>query len=157
MSTTVSKTAKTSLQEHRDVHPLMNCTKKPSTSLTCTTTACQQLSTKTARSSPWSIRVLISSPRGWARLGEQFRPRVRAQLRTFFRTGKSAKNPVKSSSATSCKRLDEEAEPCPGRKSGGPRRAGMSTICSTTAAEFCSAFPPILRNWIFNDLLQILS
>ena len=42
------------------------------------------------------IPVLISSPRGWARLGEQFRPRVRAQLRTFFRTGKSAKNPYKS-------------------------------------------------------------
>ena len=26
----------------------------------------------------------LSSPRGWARLGEQFRPRVRSQLRTFF-------------------------------------------------------------------------
>ena len=47
------------------------------------------------RGSPRSIVVLISSPRGWARLGEQFRPRVRAQLRTFFRTGKSAKNPCK--------------------------------------------------------------
>ena len=35
----------------------------------------------------------LSSWRGWARLGEQCRPRVRSQLRTFFRTGKSAKKP----------------------------------------------------------------
>ena len=35
----------------------------------------------------------LSSPRGWARLGEQFRPRVRSNLRTFFLIlGKSAKN-----------------------------------------------------------------
>ena len=36
-------------------------------------------------------RVHMSCRRGWARLGEQFRPRVRAQLRTFFKLGKSAK------------------------------------------------------------------
>ena len=33
----------------------------------------------------------MSSPRGWARLGEQFRPRVRTQLRTFFLLGKVRK------------------------------------------------------------------
>ena len=35
----------------------------------------------------------LSSRRGWARLGEQCRPRVRSHLRTFFILGKSAKNP----------------------------------------------------------------
>ena len=37
---------------------------------------------------------LMSAQRGWARLGEQFRPRVRAQLRTFFNSGKSPKKPL---------------------------------------------------------------
>ena len=36
----------------------------------------------------------LSSRRGWARPGEQFRPRVRAQVRTFFVLGKSAKKPL---------------------------------------------------------------
>ena len=35
----------------------------------------------------------LSSRRGWARLGEQFLPRERSQVRTFFRMGKSAKTP----------------------------------------------------------------
>ena len=38
----------------------------------------------------------MSSPRGWARLGEQCRPRVRSQLRTLKKKknwGKSAKTP----------------------------------------------------------------
>ena len=38
----------------------------------------------------------MSSRRGWARLGEQFRPRVRAHLRTFFPPGKSAKKPLET-------------------------------------------------------------
>ena len=39
------------------------------------------------------ISHLMSAQRGWARLGEQFRARVRTQLRTFFDPGKSPKNP----------------------------------------------------------------
>ena len=42
---------------------------------------------------PLDGNLQLSSRRGWARLGEQFRPRVRAQLRNFFILGKSAKNP----------------------------------------------------------------
>ena len=40
------------------------------------------------------ISAHTSSPRGWARLGEQFRPRVRTQLRTFFRRGQVRKTPL---------------------------------------------------------------
>ena len=36
----------------------------------------------------------LSRRRGWARLGEQFLPRVRTQRRTSFLSGKSAKNPL---------------------------------------------------------------
>ena len=93
--------------------PSMNCTKKTSTTLTCITTGMSKTVSKNwtpkvhedgeelleqqlhdyrdVTTSPRSIPVLISSSRGWARLGEQFR----AQLRTFFRTGKSAKKPCK--------------------------------------------------------------
>ena len=40
---------------------------------------------------------LMSAQRGWARLGEQFRPRVRAQLRTFEKIGeKCEKKPFTS-------------------------------------------------------------
>ena len=35
----------------------------------------------------------MSCPRGWARLGEQFRPQARTNLRTFFRRGKVLKTP----------------------------------------------------------------
>ena len=122
MSTTVSKAANTSLHEHRDVHPVDELHEgnidHPDMHNNGHVNNCvQELDTQSPRrrrGSPRSIVVLMSSPRGRARLGEQFRPRVRAQLRTFFDRGKSAKNPVKSSSASSRKRLDEEAvEPWP--------------------------------------------
>ena len=41
-------------------------------------------------------RVHISSRRGRSKVRTQFRPRVRTQRRTFFRTGKSAKTPLNS-------------------------------------------------------------
>ena len=43
----------------------------------------------------------LSSRRGWARLGEQFRPRVRSQLRTFFIFGEKCEKPLPGSSARS--------------------------------------------------------
>ena len=36
----------------------------------------------------------LSSQRGWARLGEQFRPRVRSHLRTFFLFWEKCENPL---------------------------------------------------------------
>ena len=50
----------------------------------------------------------LSSRRGWARLGEHFRHRVRAQLRTFFYFGeKCEKTPLPGSSERSASPVGE--------------------------------------------------
>ena len=61
----------------------------------------------------------------------------------FFKRGKVRKTPVKPHlhrhANDSMRKL---RNPGPGRKSGRPRRAGKSTICSATAAEFCTGREP---------------
>ena len=102
MSTTVSKTANTSLREHRDVHPVDELHEgnidHPDMHNNGHVNNCvQELDTQSPRrrrGSPRSIAILISSPRGWARLGRQFRPRVRAQLR-IFSNGEKCEKPCK--------------------------------------------------------------
>ena len=78
---------------------------------------------------------LMSAQRGWARLGEQFRPRVRAQLRTFLTRRKVRKTP-----SPACSReLEEDAEePWTGRKSWKAATKHESTICSTIRSELRS-------------------
>ena len=64
--------------------------------------------------------VHMSCRSGWARLGEQFRPRVRAQLRTFLIWEKVRKTPSPGTSAVLSQSAGERAtehELCPGRKS----------------------------------------
>ena len=71
------------------------------------------------------ISLLMSAQRGWARLGEQFRPRVRAQLRTFFNSGEK----VRKTPSPECSReLEEDAEK-------PPPSTRESTICSTIRSE----------------------
>ena len=128
MSTTVSKTVNTSLYEHRDIHPVdelheENIDHPDMHNNGHVKNRFQELdiqkSTRITEEhcGPHKLAAWMGSTRGAV-------PTPSASPTShFFSNG-------------------EKCEPCLGRKSGRPRRAGMSTICSTTAAGLCTGREP---------------